>query len=75
VERRWNFLPATAWFTSKLDLPPECSDRPEEIVFLLRHAQPGPRYGYVIAYTVVPAPQRHRSRAVVNDAFTIDPEP
>jgi len=37
-------------FVGMIAMPQECRDRPEEIVFLLRHAGSSPQYGLFVAY-------------------------
>ncbi|MDH3521229.1 MAG: hypothetical protein OEM49_12295 [Myxococcales bacterium] len=37
-------------FWGFVDVPEGCRERPEETVFLLRHANPGPLYGLIVAY-------------------------
>ncbi|HEY5657149.1 MAG TPA: hypothetical protein VIY27_05125 [Myxococcota bacterium] len=39
-----------AAFWGFVDVPEGCRERPEEMVFLLRHANPGPLYGLIVAH-------------------------
>ena len=61
-------------FVGIIDLPESCRARPEGIVFLLRHAAPGPLFGNFVAYGAGRSIQRDSAYRPIDDELPFWPD-